>query len=153
MAFLYYSNAEVRMPGIVPKTNGVKETCLHVEDLARARTFYENVMGFSAVVADEHFCAYDAGGESMLLLFVRGLSAQPKIIPGGVIPPHDGGGRLHVGFAVSRDQLAEWDAHLRAHGVAIESTVDWPRGGRSLYFRDPDGHLLEVLTPGVWAIY
>jgi catechol 2,3-dioxygenase-like lactoylglutathione lyase family enzyme len=37
--------------------------------------------------------------------------------------------------------------------VAIESRMEWPRGGKSIYFRDPDGHLLEVLTPGVWAIY
>jgi catechol 2,3-dioxygenase-like lactoylglutathione lyase family enzyme len=32
-------------------------------------------------------------------------------------------------------------------------TRDWPLGGRSLYFRDPDGHLLEVASPGVWSIY
>jgi catechol 2,3-dioxygenase-like lactoylglutathione lyase family enzyme len=75
------------------------------------------------------------------------------ILPGGVIPPHDGSGRLHVGFAIDRGELPEWEAHLTANAVAIESTVDWPRGGRSLYFRDPDGHLLELLTPGVWPVY
>jgi hypothetical protein len=26
-------------------------------------------------------------------------------------------------------------------------------GGASLYSRDPDGHLLELITPGCWAIY
>ena len=137
----------------MPATNGVKETCLHVEDLARAREFYERVMGFEVMVEDDKFCALHAGAESVLLLFLRGGSTEPKVLPGGVIPPHDGSGHMHVGFAVSREQLSEWEKHLRARGVAIESTMDWPRGGRSLYFRDPDGHLLEVLTPGVWPIY
>jgi catechol 2,3-dioxygenase-like lactoylglutathione lyase family enzyme len=137
----------------MPVLNGVKETCLHVEDLARARQFYEAVMGLTAVASDDHFCAYDAGGETMLLLFARGMSASPKHLPGGVIPPHDGSGRMHVGFAIGVAELAAWEAHLQAHGVPIESTMVWPRGGKSLYFRDPDGHLLEVLTPGVWANY
>jgi catechol 2,3-dioxygenase-like lactoylglutathione lyase family enzyme len=34
--------------------------------------------------------------------------------------------------------------------VAIEGRVDWPRGAKSIYFRDPDGHLLELGTPGLW---
>ena len=137
----------------MPAINGVKETCLHVEDMARAREFYEGVMGLEVMAADGRFCAYDAGGQSVLLLFLRGGSVDSVVLPGGVIPPHDGSGRLHVGFAIDRGELPEWEAHLTANGVAIESTMEWPRGGRSLYFRDPDGHLLEVLTPGVWAIY
>jgi catechol 2,3-dioxygenase-like lactoylglutathione lyase family enzyme len=137
----------------MPVLNGVKETCLHVEDLARSRHFYEHVMGLTPVAGDEHFCAYDAGEKTMLLLFVRGKSAAPKVLPGGVIPPHDGNGRLHVGFAIDAAELAQWAAHLQEHGVALESAMEWPRGGRSIYFRDPDGHLLEVLTPGVWSTY
>jgi catechol 2,3-dioxygenase-like lactoylglutathione lyase family enzyme len=31
--------------------------------------------------------------------------------------------------------------------------MEWPRGGTSLYFRDPDGHLVELATPGLWSIY
>ncbi len=137
----------------MPVLDGVKETCLHVEDLGRAREFYEGVMGLAPVAEDAHFCAYDARGGTMLLLFVRGGSVEAKVLPGGVIPPHDGRGHNHVGFAVSRDALAEWETHLGTRGVAIESRMEWPRGGRSVYFRDPDGHLLELLTPGVWATY
>ena len=40
-----------------------------------------------------------------------------------------------------------------SRGVAIEGRNDWERGGRSIYFRDPDGHLLELATPGLWSIY
>jgi len=54
---------------------------------------------------------------------------------------------------VDTQDLPEWEAHLKAHGIEIASRVSWPRGGKSIYFRDPDGHVLELLTPGVWATY
>src|SRR6266545_1015786 len=104
----------------MPAVSGVKETCLHVENLARARAFYEGVMGFPVVAWDQRFCAYDVGGQSVLLLFLRGGSADGVVLPGGFIPAHDGSGRLHVGFAIERGDLAKWEAHLAEHGVAIE---------------------------------
>ena len=74
-------------------------------------------------------------------------------MPGGVIPGHDGTGPLHVAFAIARDDMAAWEQQLEARGVAIEGHTDWKRGGRSIYFRDPDGRLLELATPGLWTIY
>ena len=38
-------------------------------------------------------------------------------------------------------------------GIALEEKRNWELGGCSLYFRDPDRHLLELATPGVWSIY
>jgi catechol 2,3-dioxygenase-like lactoylglutathione lyase family enzyme len=72
--------------------------------------------------------------------------------PGGWIPAHEGSGRLHFAFAVAAEDLAAWEAHLAGEGIEIESRVDWPRG-RSVYFRDPDQHLVELVTPGLWANY
>jgi catechol 2,3-dioxygenase-like lactoylglutathione lyase family enzyme len=89
----------------------------------------------------------------VLLLFQRGSTLQPVVLPGGTIPPHDGSGPIHVAFAIAADELPNWERRLGEHGVAIESGTDWPRGGRSVYFRDPDNHLLELVTPGVWTIY
>jgi len=40
-----------------------------------------------------------------------------------------------------------------AAGITIELRKTWKYGGEALYFRDPDGHLLEVVTPGVWSIF
>jgi catechol 2,3-dioxygenase-like lactoylglutathione lyase family enzyme len=95
----------------------------------------------------------DAGGATVLLLFQRGATLEPVTLPNGVIPPHDGVGPIHVAFAVDAGSLETWETKLAAHGVAIESRVEWPRGGRSIYFRDPDGHSLELVTPGVWETY
>ena len=74
-------------------------------------------------------------------------------MPGGTIPPHDGSGPLHVAFAIGAEELFQWEERLRDRAIAIEGRTDWPRGGRSIYFRDPDGHLLELATPGLWRNY
>ena len=141
------------MTGTVPALDGVLETALYVADLARARTFYEDVLALKCLFADDRLGAYAVGGRSMLLIFRRGASLTTAHLPGGTIPPHDGSGPLHVAFAVAADALAEWEERLARHGVGIEGRTTWRRGGQSVYFRDPDGHLLELATPGLWAIY
>ena len=95
------------------------------------------------------------GGDSaqVLLLFSEGKSTEGEETPGGFIPPHDTHGTQHVAFAISADSLAEWQARLAEKGVAIESVVRPERGGTSAYFRDPDGHLIELATPGIWPTY
>lgn len=72
---------------------------------------------------------------------------------GGVIPGHDSSGTSHFAFAISKEDVSAWRQRLAALGVPIESEVNWERGGLSLYFRDPDGHLGELVTPGTWRTY
>jgi catechol 2,3-dioxygenase-like lactoylglutathione lyase family enzyme len=138
---------------LAPKLDRVLETALYVDDLARAADFYEDVLGLPVLTSDLRFRAYDVGGSSVLLVFQRGATLQTVRMPGGTIPPHDGHGPLHIAFAVGADQLSAWEKRLGERGVAIEGRTDWRRGGHSIYFRDPDGHLLELATPGLWATY
>jgi catechol 2,3-dioxygenase-like lactoylglutathione lyase family enzyme len=130
-----------------PRIARVLETALYVDDLVRASHFYDHLFGFPKLFA------YDVGGESVRLLFARGASVTTQVLPGGEIPAHDGSGALHVALAISREELDAWEQRLDAGGVAIEGRVDWPRGGVSLYFRDPDRNLLELATPGLWKTY
>ena len=141
------------MTDVPLKLGRVIETSLYVDDLARAAAFYEGILGLSVLTADKRFRAYDAGGTNVLLLFQRGATLETVRMPGGTIPPHDGHGPLHVAFAVPTDELAAWEKRLGERGIAIEGRTTWTRGGHSIYFRDPDGHLLELATPGLWAIY
>jgi catechol 2,3-dioxygenase-like lactoylglutathione lyase family enzyme len=60
---------------------------------------------------------------------------------------------LHVAFSIPHDALEEWQQHLTDAGIALEGWTQWPRGGVSVYFRDPDDHLLEIATPGLWKAY
>ena len=136
-----------------PRLNGVIETALYVDDLDRAARFYEAVLGLPVLTADGRFRAYDVGSRSVLLLFQRGATLETVRLPGGTIPPHDGHGPLHVAFAIGADDLARWEQRLKRGGIAVEGRTAWPRGGQSLYIRDPDEHLLEFATPGLWRIY
>ena len=137
----------------MPQLDAVLETALYVDDLDRAVRFYIDVMELKPLYQDSRMCAFSVGGKSVLLLFPRGGSLETVRMPGGTIPPHDGSGPLHVAFAIPKDQLGEWETRLAGHDVAIEGRTKWKRGGESIYFRDPDGHLVELVTPGVWTIY
>lgn len=103
--------------------------------------------------SDDRFCAFNVDGRQVLLLFVRGNDPHGTKLPFGTIPPHGTSGPAHIGFSVAAESLTAWRDRLAGRGIPVESIVSWPAGGTSVYFRDPDGHLLELLTPGVWPIY
>lgn len=131
----------------MPRLDGVLETSLYVNDLELAAHFYTKIFGFEVIDVGERLCALSVPGRQILLLFKKGTSANLAL------GAHDGDGELHLAFAVPKNELDAWEAWLGQQGVAIEHRRDWERGGHSLYFRDPDRHLIELATPGVWSIY
>jgi catechol 2,3-dioxygenase-like lactoylglutathione lyase family enzyme len=147
----------------MPHVTGILETCLSVADVERSAHFYERLFGFERMVSDDRFCAFavtaensrgeEAPAHDVLILFRKGAAAQPVALPGGVIPGHDDSGHSHFAFAIRAEDLPAWEKRLAEAGVPIESRVHWELGGESLYFRDPDGHLAELATPGIWPIY
>jgi catechol 2,3-dioxygenase-like lactoylglutathione lyase family enzyme len=69
----------------------------------------------------------------------------------GELPAHGTTGAGHFALGIRPETLDDWRRHLATKGIAIEKEVTWPRGGRSLYFRDPAGNAVELVTPGVWG--
>jgi catechol 2,3-dioxygenase-like lactoylglutathione lyase family enzyme len=132
---------------MAPKSDGFLESSLYVKDISASARFYATVFGFH-VISDfgERGCAMQAGERQVLLLFKKGGSL-------GIPSPHDGDGELHIAFAISASELPRWEAWLEENGIAIEEKRMWDLGGQSIYFRDPDRHLLEIASPGVWSIY
>ncbi len=130
-----------------PKAEGILESSLYVTDLVRSVHFYEKIFGFR-VISDfgERGCAMEAGSHQVLLLFKKGASRS-------ISSPHDGTGELHIAFAIRAEELAPWEDWLAKSGIAIEEKRVWELGGQSLYFRDPDRHLVEIATPGTWSVY
>lgn len=137
----------------MPRVQRMLETAIYVADLPRAKRFYHDVLGLTAMFDDDRLSALDAGGGTVLLLFHEGASLAGAKLPHGWIPPHDGQGPVHLALAITTEDLPAWEQKLAAAGVAIESRVQWDRGGVSLYFRDLDGHSVELATPGIWPTY
>ena len=137
----------------MPRIDGLLETALYVDDMARSVAFFRDLMGLTPMLETERLTAFDAGRKGVLLVFRRGASTEDMPSERGTVAGHDGSGPLHMAFAIAEDSYDEWHRHLVAAGVKIRSEMRWPRGGRSLYFEDPDGHVLEVATPGLWRNY
>lgn len=130
-----------------PKSDGFLESSLYVDDVSRSAGFYRKIFGF-CIVSDfgDRGCAMQAGQRQVLLLFKKGGSLS-------IQSPHDGNGELHLAFAIAASELTSWEAWLWENEISIEEKRSWGLGGQSLYFRDPDRHLIEVATPGVWPVY
>ncbi len=131
----------------IPPVGGILETALYVDNLEVSLAFYQRIFGFATNFAVERLVALAVQPGQVLLLFTKQGSVD---LPRGA---HHGDGNLHLAFSVAADQIETWRAHLTKHGVALDDEIHWDRGGISLYFRDPDGHLLEVGSPGIWQNY
>jgi catechol 2,3-dioxygenase-like lactoylglutathione lyase family enzyme len=130
----------------------ILETVLYCDDLARSAAFYQTLLTTTPMLTGDRLVALEAGEGTVLLLFQRGNSGALETA-GGLVPGHDGGGPVHLAFAIDADTVAAWEARLAEMGIAIESRVRWDRGGQSIYFRDPEGRSVELATPGLWPSY
>jgi catechol 2,3-dioxygenase-like lactoylglutathione lyase family enzyme len=137
----------------MPTLQGILETALYVEDVQTSADFYRRLFHFETLLESERLIALGVAGRDVLLLFKEGATKEDFETSGGVIPGHAGKAPTHFAFSIAADQFEAWQRELKAKGVTIESSVTWPGDAKSLYFRDPDENLVELLTPGFWRIY
>ena len=131
----------------------VLETALYADDLRAADHFYRTVLGLERIAFVEGRHVFYRCGEGVVLIFDPASTATvPTTVNGAPVPMHGASGAGHMALAVSNAELPAWRAHLEANGVAIESEVTWPRGGRSIYVRDPAGNSVELASPLLWGL-
>jgi catechol 2,3-dioxygenase-like lactoylglutathione lyase family enzyme len=136
-----------------PAVAGILETCLYARDLDAAATFYREVIGLDEFSRERGRFVFFRCGNAVLLLFNPVATRSQKVHVGtGRVPAHGATGPGHVAFRVSEESLSQWRRHLEAAGVEIESEVRWPRGGASLYLRDPAGNSVELASPTIWGL-
>jgi catechol 2,3-dioxygenase-like lactoylglutathione lyase family enzyme len=137
----------------VPPLEHVLETSLYAADLDAAVRFYGGVLGLTLFSREEGRHAFFRCGRQMLLVFNPDATAAPSAVPRGTpVPAHGARGAGHVAFAIDAAHLAAWRRRLQSHGVPIEYETAWPRGGRSLYVRDPAGNSVELAMPIMWGL-
>ncbi len=124
----------------------IKETCLYIHDLGKAKTFYNALLGLPVISYEPEKHIFFRTGSSVLLCF-NPEDSRTKESP----PAHYGGGRQHFAFEVMQKDYQRTKEELILKGIEIIDEVSWPRGGKSFYFTDPEGNVLEIVPDsGIW---
>jgi glyoxylase I family protein len=126
---------------------GLHHVTAIVADLDRTTTFYRDVLGLALAAEEDnaddpgsrHFWFGDAFGTPGSLVSFMEYPQMDEAKEGR-------GGVHHFAFQVgSADEQVAWRDYLRARGVPCSEVFERGRF-KSIYFRDPDGHLLEIAT-------
>jgi catechol 2,3-dioxygenase-like lactoylglutathione lyase family enzyme len=124
------------------------ETGIYADDLDRAEAFYRDVLGLTVIGKEPGRHVFFRVGERSVLLAFNATST----LRGEILPAHGAKGPGHFALGIAAADLDAWRQRLADHSIAIEKEVQWPRGSKSLYFRDPAGNLAELITPGLWGL-
>jgi len=130
----------------VMRPTRIFETVLYAEDLAAAERFYRDAVGLEVIALGDLAVVFRCGS-GVLLIFDPRKSGGP----GRDVPSHGTYGAGHIAFAAKPEELNAWRKQLREAGIPIEREVDWDEGGRSLYFRDPAGNIVELAPATIWG--
>jgi catechol 2,3-dioxygenase-like lactoylglutathione lyase family enzyme len=125
----------------------IVETGVYVDDLGRSEAFYRDLLGLEVIGKEEGRHVFFRVGDGVLLVFEPSTTLR-----GDILPSHGSRGPGHFALGVPAEELDDWRRRLEGAGVAIEQEVRWPKGARSLYFRDPAGNAVELITPGLWGL-
>jgi len=130
------------------KIKAVIETAIYADDLDAAEAFYRTVLGLRLIGKEPGHHVFFQVGDTGVLLAFRAEAA----LKGDLLPAHGARGPGHFALGIEPEAFDAWQKLLQSNRVSIEKEVEWPKGGKSIYFRDPAGNLVELLTPGVWGL-
>ena len=129
-----------------PKITGLLELGIYARNLDEMERFYTDVIGLEKVTADPpRHVFFRAGPSAMLLIFNPDVTEKDTDLP-----PHGATGVQHFAFSVAPPDFDAWKQHLESAGVNIEREIHWPNGACSIYFYDPAGHNVEIVTDQIW---
>lgn len=133
--------------------SAILETVLYYTSEDASFDFYSETLGFRSIGREPGRSMFFRAGASVFLLFDAEATAK-----GGLLPPHGSTGPGHCCFQVPQSDYEEWKKHLANRGIEIIQEVTWPLGssgddvrGRSFYFLDPSGNVLEIADTDFWG--
>jgi catechol 2,3-dioxygenase-like lactoylglutathione lyase family enzyme len=133
------------------KINKVVETCIYSSDPDSMKRFYVGILGLTLVQEEKNKLVFRQAGKSMLLIFNpdRTSNGNDRLPTHGAQTPP---ACIHFAMEIQEHDYDRWKELLANNKIAIEKEVDWEGRSRSLYFRDPSGNLVELITPGEWPV-
>jgi catechol 2,3-dioxygenase-like lactoylglutathione lyase family enzyme len=133
--------------------DAVLETCVYANDLDAAERFYAGVLGLTVFAREPERHVFFRCGSAMLLVFdPERTASSPGQVHGTPVPAHGAHGPGHVCFRIPPPELSRWRERFQREGIAIEAEIEWPRGGASLYVRDPAGNSVELAPARIWGL-
>lgn len=114
------------------ETSGIDHIVLHVGDVQRSKKFYTEILGMTAYREDEGQIFLHAGQQGVALF--RNRSDAPL---------RAGNDLNHLALNVAAGSYETLKAELEKHGIAVTGR---PGQDRCIYFRDPDGHRLQLMV-------
>ncbi|GAB0136191.1 hypothetical protein EsDP_00004503 [Epichloe bromicola] len=142
-----------------PKLGQIVETILYTSSVPRLTHWYMNMMRITPFLQSPRVAGFHLPNDGILLLFDRRQTTVDRTLSGpnsGVIPKHgtERGLGQHIAFACSGPaELSEWEEHFKASNVSVIARTNWELGGKSIYVKDWEGHVIEIMTRGVWPVY
>ncbi|UII28410.1 VOC family protein [Fulvivirga maritima] len=124
----------------------IKENCLYIKDLQKAKKFYHHTLGLEIIHHEEEKHIFFRVGSSVLLCF-NPEDSKLKTSP----PAHYAEGNQHFAFEVNQAEYENVKNKVQKLGITIIDTIVWKGGEESFYFHDPENNVLEVVPTGVWS--
>lgn len=128
-----------------PSLQKIKETAINVSDINRTKHFYHHILGLEIIAEDDRLIFFRVGTD--LLLCFDTDKTQNQSSP----PPHAARGIQHFAFECSMEDYEQWKNVIKQNNIEMEDEITWKTGKKSFYFRDPDGHCVEIIEPMMWG--
>jgi catechol-2,3-dioxygenase len=118
------------------------------------KDFYINILGLEFVSEEKDRYVFVKAGQSMLLIFnpnktlASDTSNTQLPAHGAFAPPSV----IHFALEIEKENYDITKNMLNEKNIKIEKEVAWEKGANSIYFRDPAGNLVEIITPGSWPV-
>ena len=125
---------------------GLLEVSLYYDEshAEAVHELYERTLGLRRVARWSDGTALRLGSAVVLIFCRQRLAERDE-----PISAHGSHGPGHVCFTVSDGAYEDWRQRID-EGPGVEHEQEWPNRGRSFYFRDPAGNLLEIAEGDLW---
>ena len=133
------------------KFRKIVETSVYSSDLEIMKEFYVDKLGLEFVSEQIGRHVFLKTDKNMFLIFNHRVTAAEKETSHGALTPPS---MVHIAFEIEAEEYGVAKKLLKESNIQIEKEIAWENNikSRSIYFRDPDGNLVEFITRNYWDV-